>query len=342
MTGAAASAMSRASFPAHATGRSLRPEVECARTMTRHDITGTAAAARPAQTPDGPPRAAALIDIGINLAHDSYDADREAVIARAAAAGVVQMIVTGSSAASSRTAVQLSRQHPGVLFATAGVHPHQATELTAQVLAELGELTAEPQVVAVGECGLDYYRNYSPRPAQCQAFHRQLELAARCGKPVFLHQRDSHEDFIAILREHRTALAGGVAHCFTGGPAELDCYLELGLAIGITGWICDERRGAHLLELVRRIPADRLLLETDGPYLLPRDLERKPPSRRNEPVYLPHIAAVVARARGETVESLAHASTQATRRLFRLPAIDAAHSLRSSDPGTHQESPKWT
>jgi TatD DNase family protein len=139
---------------------------------------------------------------------------------------------------------------------------------------------------------------------------------------VFLHQRDAHADFTAILREHRPALAGGVAHCFTGGAAELECYLELGLAIGITGWICDERRGAHLLELVPRIPPDRLLLETDGPYLLPRDLQPKPSARRNEPVYLAHIAAVVARARGEPAESLAKSSTAAARRLFRLPRID--------------------
>ncbi|HWF99765.1 MAG TPA: TatD family hydrolase [Steroidobacteraceae bacterium] len=294
--------------------------------MIGNDITDTAPAALPPGRPAGPREAAPLIDIGINLAHDSYDTDRDEVIARAAAAGVVQMIVTGSSVASSRAAISLSRQHPGRLFATAGVHPHHATELTGGVLAELGELTAEPQVVAVGECGLDYYRNYSPHAAQRQAFDRQLELAARCGKPVFLHQRDSHEDFIAALREHWPDLAGGVAHCFTGGAAELECYLELGLAIGITGWLCDERRGAHLLELVRRIPPDRLLLETDGPYLLPRDLHPKPPSRRNEPVYLAHIAAVVARARGEPVESLAAASTEAARRLFRLPGIDFSKS----------------
>ena len=175
----------------------------------------------------------------------------------------------------------------------------------------------------MGECGLDYYRNFSPRAAQQEAFHRQLELATRCGKPVFLHQRDAHEDFVAILREHRPALAGGVAHCFTGGAAELESYLELGLVIGITGWICDERRGAHLLELVRRIPADRLLLETDGPYLLPRDLHPKPASRRNEPVYLPHIAAAVARARGETVGSLAQSSTEAARRLFGIHRVDS-------------------
>ncbi|MDE2449474.1 MAG: TatD family hydrolase [Gammaproteobacteria bacterium] len=267
-----------------------------------------------------------LIDIGINLAHDSYDADRDEVIARAEAAGVVQMIVTGSSAASSRAAIALSRQHPGRLFATAGVHPHQATELTSDVLTEVGELAAAPEVLAVGECGLDYYRNYSPHGIQREAFRRQLELAARCGKPVFLHQRDAHEDFIAILREHWPALAGGVAHCFTGGAAELECYLELGLAIGITGWICDERRGAHLLQLVRRVPADRLLLETDGPYLLPRDIVPKPSSRRNEPVYLAHIGAVVARARGEPAESLAQSSTQAARRLFRISEVESRNS----------------
>jgi TatD DNase family protein len=292
--------------------------------MSGNDSTGASAAAASGRERAAPRAVRPLIDIGINLGHDSYDADRGSVIARAAAAGVVQMIVTGSSGASSRQAIVLAGQHPGRLFATAGVHPHHATELDASVLAELGELARAPEVVAVGECGLDYYRNYSPHEAQRAAFHRQLELATGCGKPVFLHQRDSHEDFIAILREHWPALAGGVAHCFTGTAAELECYLELGLAIGITGWICDERRGAHLLELVRHIPADRLLLETDGPYLLPRDLRPKPASRRNEPVYLPHIAALVARARGEPAEGLAQTSTEAARRLFGLPRIDSS------------------
>jgi TatD DNase family protein len=292
--------------------------------MIGNDSTAAAPAAPSRRAPSEPCAVAPLIDIGINLAHDSYDADRSSVLARAAAAGVVQMIVTGSSVASSRQAVALARQHPGRLFATAGVHPHHAAELGTAALAELGGLSLAQEIVAVGECGLDYFRNFSPHEAQREAFHRQLDLAARCGKPVFLHQREAHEDFIAILREHWPALAGGVAHCFTGGAAELECYLELGLAIGITGWICDERRGAHLLELVRRIPAERLLLETDGPYLLPRDLQPKPASRRNEPVYLPHVAAVVARARGESAESLAQSSTDAARRLFRLPRIDSS------------------
>jgi len=266
--------------------------------------------------------APALIDVGINLAHDSYDADREAVIARAVAAGVVQMVVTGSTLASSAAALALARAHPARLFATAGVHPHHAGELTAARLSELEELARASEVVAVGECGLDYFRNYSPHPAQQAAFHRQLELAGKLGKPVFLHQREAHADFTAILREHAAAWRG-VAHCFTGSAAELDTYLSLGLAIGITGWINDERRGTHLVALMPRVPAERLLLETDGPYLLPRDLRPRPASRRNEPAYLPQVAAAVARARGEPLEVLARSSTGAARALFGLP-----------DPGT--------
>jgi TatD DNase family protein len=263
-----------------------------------------------------------LIDIGINLGHDSYDVDRDAVISRAEKAGVVQMIVTGASLDGSRKAIELARSRRRELFATAGVHPHHATELNAESLSELEELAHRPEVVAAGECGLDYFRDFSPRPVQRQAFHRQLELAAKVGKPVFLHQRDAHEDFLAILREHRKTLVGGVTHCFTGNAHELTAYLDLGFAIGITGWICDERRGAHLLPLMREIPADRLLLETDGPYLLPRDLSPKPASRRNEPAYLPHITEAVARARGESVTALARSSTAATRKLFGLPETD--------------------
>jgi TatD DNase family protein len=271
----------------------------------------------------------ALIDIGVNLAHDSFDRDRAEVIARARAAGVVQMIVTGADAQSTRRAIALAERHPGRLFATAGVHPHHAAELDEALAAELERLAAHPAVVAIGECGLDYYRDYSPREAQRRAFTRQLELAARSGKPVFLHQRDAHADFAAILREHRRALAGGVAHCFTGTGAQLAEDLQLELAIGITGWFCDERRGAHLAPLVREIPAERLMIETDAPYLLPRDLEHKPASRRNEPAYLAHIARAVALARGVDLATLAATSSAAARALFHLPLPpqEAAHAL---------------
>jgi TatD DNase family protein len=259
-----------------------------------------------------------LIDIGVNLTHDSFDADREAVIQRAKDAGVVQMIVTGSSEDSTRKAIELSRAHPGVLYATAGVHPHHATDLTAEALGPLEALARSPEVVAVGECGLDYYRDLSPRDAQRRAFEWQLEMAAKLRKPVFLHQRDAHEDFVAILREHRPKIVGGVAHCFTGHEKERDAYLELGLHIGITGWICDERRGAHLKEVVKGIPADRLMLETDAPYLLPRDLRPMPKSRRNEPMYLAHIATNVCYAKGVQQEPLAVAIANTTRKLFDL------------------------
>ena len=266
-----------------------------------------------------------LLDIGINLTHDSYAEDRTAVIERGRAAGVAQLIVTGATLASSAAALELARAHPQQLYATAGVHPHHAGELGHDELPRLRALLAEPGIVAAGECGLDYFRDYSPRAAQRAAFALQLGLAAESRKPLFLHQRDAHADFTAALREHGGALPG-VAHCFTGGEAELATYLEMGLHIGITGWICDERRGRSLQELVSRIPAGRLLLETDGPYLLPRDLQPRPSSRRNEPAFLVHIAKAVARLRGETLAQCAAHTAAAARGLFGIPepAVTAA------------------
>jgi len=261
----------------------------------------------------------ALLDIGLNLAHDSFDHDRDAVIQRATEAGVTRMLITGSSLASTHAAIALVQQHPEQMRCTAGVHPHHAVELDSAQLQAFNELTRRPEVVAVGECGLDYFRNFSPHEAQLQAFERQLELAAQVRKPVFLHQRDAHEDFMRVMGKHRAQLTGGVAHCFTAGLAEARAYLDLDLYIGITGWICDERRGQHLREVVRHIPADRLLIETDAPYLLPRDLQPKPRSRRNEPMYLPHVLAAIAEARGERIESLAEITTSNALRLFEWP-----------------------
>jgi TatD DNase family protein len=258
-----------------------------------------------------------LIDIGANLAHDSFDADRDAVLQRARQAGVVQMVVTGSSEESSAKAIELSRAHPGVLFATAGVHPHHAADLTAETLPALRELARAPEVRAAGECGLDYFRDFSPRDLQRRAFAWQLEMAKELNKPVFLHQRDAHDDFFAILKEH--GITRGVAHCFTGGEKERDAYLELGLHIGITGWINDERRGLELRSVVRGIPADRLMIETDAPYLLPRDIKPTPKSRRNEPAYLPYVLRAIAQARGVDLEVVAAATTAAARRFFDLP-----------------------
>lgn len=259
-----------------------------------------------------------LIDIGANLTHASFDADREAVIRRAQAAGVQQFIVTGSDLEHSRKALQLCRQWPDTLLATAGTHPHQAKDFDAATPAALRALLTEPQVVAVGECGLDYFRNFSPQDQQRRVFEAQLELAAETGKPAFLHQRDAHADFIEILRRWRPRLSAAVVHCFTDGEQELRDYLELDCHIGITGWICDERRGAHLRKLVKQIPANRLMLETDAPYLLPRDLNPKPHTHRNEPMYLAHICEVVATCAGKSSAQLGDETTRNAQQFFKF------------------------
>ena len=261
-----------------------------------------------------------LVDIGANLTHETFRHDLTDVLARAHAHAVVQMIVTGASAQGTRDASALALAHPNVLFATAGVHPHHASDFDGETEQLLREHHARPEVVAVGETGLDYYRDLSPRHAQLFAFERQLELAADCGKPLFLHQRDAHADFLGCLDNVRGRIGRAVVHCFTGDAHELAEYLDRDFYVGITGWICDERRGMHLRELVKSIPASRLLLETDAPYLLPRDIRPMPSHRRNEPMYLEHICAEVARDRGEDVAITAANATAAARAFFALPA----------------------
>lgn len=260
-----------------------------------------------------------LIDIGANLTHDSFDRDRDEVIQRARDSGVYRMILTGASAQGSQDAAALAISYPGSTFATAGIHPHHATEYSNDVHQLLQSLTKRKNVVAVGECGLDYFRNFSPRDAQRDAFKRQLDLAADTGLPLFLHQRDAHEDFVEILEPRLDNLSQAVAHCFTGTEEQLRKYIAMDLHIGITGWICDERRGTHLKEIVHLIPDDRLMLETDAPYLLPRTLSPKPPSRRNEPSFLTEVLRVVADARGQSTEEVAALTTANANRFFDLP-----------------------
>ncbi len=256
-----------------------------------------------------------LIDIGANLTHSSFCHDLEPVLERAKTSGVVKLVVTGASREGSCAARQLARQYPNLLYATAGIHPHLASEFNAEILGLLQGLLIDPKCVAVGEAGLDYYRDLSPRSAQLFAFEQQLTMAVECAKPLFLHQRDAHADFLACMDGVRDKISRAVVHCFTGDKKELFDYLDRDFYIGITGWICDERRGRHLRELMREIPADRLMLETDSPYLLPRNIYPSPSHRRNEPMYLAHICAEVAQARGEAMEITA-ASTTATALAF--------------------------
>jgi TatD DNase family protein len=262
-----------------------------------------------------------LIDIGANLTHSSFAPDRAAVLERALDAGVKRMIVTGADLTSSRQAVALAQAHDTHLWSTAGVHPHHASDFAPSQREQFLGLLQSSKVVAVGECGLDYFRNLSPPESQRAAFTAQLELALHVAKPVFLHQRDAHDDFVAILREFAGRLTGGVAHCFTGGPAQLEDYLTLGLHIGITGWVCDEHRGHELRDAAPRVPQERLMIETDAPYLKPRDLNAVDKSRRNEPSNLPHIAAALAKLRGVTLEELAARTTENAVRFFGLAPL---------------------
>lgn len=259
-----------------------------------------------------------FVDIGLNLSSERYEKDREAVLERGLAAGVSRFILTGTSLAESREVLALAEAHFSC-HATVGVHPHEASSLNEEVLAELRLLLKKPGVVAVGETGLDFNRNYSPPEAQEKAFLAQIGLAAETALPLFLHERDASGRMVELLKAHRNDWTTGVLHCFTGSREALHAYLDLGLLIGITGWICDERRGRELQTLVKEIPADRLLLETDGPWLLPRDLPSPPKDKRNEPAYLPHIAATVARLRGDSLETISAQTTANAKRLFKLP-----------------------
>lgn len=275
-----------------------------------------------------------IVDVGVNLGHHSFDRDRLQVIDRACAAGVVQMVVTGSSLAGSRLAQQLASEHPGVLVATVGVHPHDARHCDAATLPALSELAKLPQVVALGECGLDYHRDFSPRPAQDHWFEAQVQLACELRLPLFLHERDAHTRFVDILKPYRSALGALVVHCFTGTSQQLDTYLDLGFHIGITGWICDERRGLHLRELIRRIPLERLMLESDAPFLTPRNIRPKPADGRNEPACLPYVLQAVAVSLGRPAEEVAEATTRTSRAFFGLEGVLHASAAATEDRRT--------
>lgn len=262
-----------------------------------------------------------LVDIGANLGHESFAHDLDEVIQRARNAGLTHLIVTGTNASASQRAVEISLSNPNLLCATAGVHPHDAANCDEQEFAQIRELSKLDIVRAVGETGLDFNRDFSPRDIQERVFEEHLALACEIDKPVFLHQRDAHARFFPILKSFRDSLLKhGVVHCFTGEREELYDYLDLDMYIGITGWVCDERRGRHLLEFIKDIPPDRLLLETDAPYLLPRSIKPRPKSRRNEPQYLTEVLHTVALAVGRSPMIVAQQTSANAQRLFQFPS----------------------
>ncbi len=260
-----------------------------------------------------------LIDIAVNLTNRRFRDDTDAVVDAAVAAGVEAMIAVGTDVRHSERARDLARRRPGVVFATAGVHPHDAKDAGPEAMDALRALASDPDVVAIGECGLDHARDYSPRDVQAEVFAEQIELAIELRKPLYLHEREAHRAFVDLLGPQRARLQDAVLHCFTGTLDEAKAYLDLGLHLGVTGWICDERRGQGLREVVRHIPLDRLLLETDAPFLPPRDMKPRAPKNRNEPRFLPHIAHAVADCMGVHADDLFAATTANARRVFGLP-----------------------
>jgi TatD DNase family protein len=251
------------------------------------------------------------IDAGINLTSSQFDGDREDIIMRANNAGISNMLLIGCDLNDSRASLKLAQAYHCV--STVGIHPHNVKDAPQDFTAQISKLLDHQEIVAIGECGLDFNRDFSPRDVQQAVLKKHLKLSEESKYPVYLHERDA---FPAMKRQLENVAVKGVLHCFTGNREALEFYLDYGLYIGITGWVCDERRGAELQSLVPLIPDDKLLLETDAPYLLPRSLSPKPKSRRNESMYLSEVANTVSQLRGQTIEHIAQLSVDNFNRLF--------------------------
>ena len=261
-----------------------------------------------------------LIDIGVNLSNSRFDKDIEQVIERAQTAGIERLILTGTSVEESQAVVAICErfesQFPGMLWATAGIHPHDAKTLSPSNLSEIRQLASHQSVVAIGETGLDLHRLLSTEKQQEKSFEAHLEIAVDFKMPLFLHERDAAPRQIQILQSYRDNICNGVIHCFTGDKKTLFRYLDMDLHIGITGWVCDERRGQELQKIVKNIPLNRLMIETDAPYLTPRNMPNKPKNGRNEPSFLAHVLSGISAARGEHVDEIATASTATAIKFF--------------------------
>lgn len=255
---------------------------------------------------------AALIDTHCHLDFPDYAADLPAVLTRAAAAGVGRIITVGIDLPTSRAAIELAVRQ-SVLFATVGVHPHHVKDLVAADYDLLRELARHPQVVAYGEIGLDYVKGYSPPAVQREHFARQVELARELALPLVIHDREAHADTIAILREALPLAAGGVMHCFSGDADFAEEVLALGFHISIPGVVTFPKAEA-MQAAVRQTPLNRLLLETDGPFLAP--VPRR--GKRNEPQLLLYTAQKVAEVKGVSINEVAQATTANAEKLFRL------------------------
>ena len=247
---------------------------------------------------------AGFVDIACNFTHDSFKDNLEEVIANAELEGVEKFVLLCASLNDLKPIKIIQKKSPEKYFVSAGIHPHHATEIREinydDLLAKLCSIN--PNVI--GETGLDYFRNISPPDVQRKSFKMHIEIAKELSLPLYLHQRDSHKDFINIIKENRNNFPKFVVHCFTGTQEELNDYLDLGAYIGLTGWICDAKRNIELRKSIKNIPIDRMMIETDCPYLIPKNLPNKPKKNINEPKYLPHIANEIAELIGMKIEEL--------------------------------------
>lgn len=261
-----------------------------------------------------------LIDIGVNLTNKRFDKDRTDIITRAKLQGVTALLVTGTSVEESQQALSLcqyyQQQFPKTLFATAGVHPHDADAVCDDYLTQLTQLASHSEVKAIGECGLDFNRNFSVPKQQLKVFKEQINLASQLDMPLFLHQRDAFEPWFSALKPFIDKIPAMVAHCFTGNKHELEQCVSAGMYIGITGWLCDERRGQELRDIVNIIPLEQLLIETDAPYLTPRTIRPKPKSSRNEPSYLPYVVEQLAKLTAIDPKEIACQTRLNTKKIF--------------------------
>lgn len=264
-----------------------------------------------------------MIDIGVNLTNARFDKDRSEVLARAKQADISAILVTGTNIAESKKAILQCRQYPDYLYSTAGIHPHDADQADDAYLEELYLLAENNCVKAIGECGLDFNRNFSTAENQKRIFKGQVALAQQLKLPLFLHQRDAFQPWFEILAPYIDSVPALISHCFTGSKNELLQCLDAGMYIGITGWVCDERRGQALRDIVSLIPLERLMIETDAPYLTPRTIRPKPKSSRNEPSYLPYIVSVLAELMGYSEEELIKQTTINSKKVFNLSVNNA-------------------
>lgn len=261
---------------------------------------------------DEMPKMLEFFDTHCHIDEPRFDEDRSAVLLRMAENNVTACVCVGSDMETSRRSMAFAKSTPSV-YAAVGIHPHEAQYYRPEDCDTLAAWFGEEKVVAIGEIGLDYYYDHSPREAQKIAFEAQLDLACRIGAPAILHVRDAHGDTLDILRSRKSSLPTGIIHCYSGSLESAREYVTLGFYIALGGAVTF-KKAPNLWEVAKGLPLDRLLIETDSPYLSPEPFR----GRRNEPAYVVHVAERIAALRGEDVEHIAAATTENARRVYRV------------------------